>query len=155
MRKNTVTLTESEFKELVENCVNDIIEENVFNQFSDALRDGIAGFRRRRTLDRGTDDFKDRHDMSDYRREASGRSVDRTNKEQAEYAYAQYKEYQQKANELLNYYKKLIKQYNLQKTAPGKFKEPEPMYIGNTQMGRSDRLRNRTNMPNYGTRGQR
>lgn len=155
MEKNTITLTESEFKELVENCVNDMIEEGVFDQLGAAWRGAKQGFKGQKTLDRGTNDFKDRHDMSDYRREAYGGPVENTAQEQAQYAYEQYRAYQAQANKLLNLYKNLTKQYNLQKISPGKFKEQEPMYVGNTKMRRSDRLTNRTNMPNPGTRGQR
>lgn len=155
MVKNTITLTESEFKELVENCVNDMIEEGIFDQLGAAWKGAKQGFKGQKTLDRGTDDFKNKHDMSDYRREVSGKSVENTAQEQAKYAYEQYRAYQEQANKMLNLYKRLIKQYNLEKISPGKFKEQEPIYVGNTQMKRSDRLKNRTNMPNPGTRGQR
>lgn len=157
MIKNTITLNESEFKELVESCVNDMIEEGIFDQLGSAWRGAKQGFKSKKTLDRGTDDFKQQHDMSDYRREAYGQSVENTAQEQAQYAYEQYRAYQTQANKMLNLYKNLIKKYNLQKVTPGKFQEQKPMNPSNPGFVNDFRNRhsNRIETPNYGTRGQR
>jgi hypothetical protein len=118
-------------------------------------------------LDRGTDNFKQnlsREDMMNMGNPMAARP-ENTASEQAREAYKQYKAYQQKANEMLNLYNKLRKQYDLDKTGVGQVQskqKPDAGFAGPYRMGQQTpmgRFRQRnskmTGMPTPGTRGVR
>ena len=91
-------------------------------------------------LDRGTDNFKQnlsREDMMNMGNPMAPRP-ENTASEQAREAYKQYKAYQQKANEMLNLYNKLRKQYDLDKTGVGQVQskqKPDAGFAGPYRMG--------------------
>lgn len=121
MTKNTITLTEAQLQEMVENCVTDIINEGFLDNMKSAWQGAKRGYQGQKMLDRGTDDFKQTWDREDLAQQANpwDGKPENTADMQARDAYAKYKEAQQEANKYLNLYNQLTKKYGLQRTGVG------------------------------------
>lgn len=121
MAKNTITLTEAQLTQMVEDCVRDIINEGFFDNVKSALKGAKQGYQGQKMLDRGTDNFKQQWDREDLANQTNPWSArpENTADMQAREAYQRYKEYQQMANKFLNLYNQLTKKYGLQKTGVG------------------------------------
>lgn len=121
MAKNTITLTEAQLTQMVEDCVRDIINEGFFDNVKSAWKGAKQGYQGQKMLDRGTDNFKQQWDREDFANQANPWSArpENTADMQAREAYLRYKEYQQMANKFLNLYNQLTRKYGLQKTNVG------------------------------------
>lgn len=162
-----IKLNEAQLNQLVEECVMEVLNEGFFDKMSSAWNGAKQGYNSQKMLDRGTDNFKQnlsREDMMNMANPMAARP-ENTASEQAREAYKQYKAYQQKANEMLNLYNKLRKQYDLDKTGVGQVQskqKPSAGFAGPYRMGQQTpmgRFRQRnskmTGMPTPGTRGIR
>jgi phosphoenolpyruvate carboxylase len=169
MDKKVIKLNESELNQLIEECIQDILNEGFFDKMNAAWKGAKQGYNGQKMLDRGTDNFKqnlDREDMLNMANPMASRP-ENTASEQAREAYKQYNFYQQKANEMLNLYNKLRKQYDLDKTGVGQVQskeKPNTGFAGQYKMGQKpstitnnfrNKHRSMTNMPTMGLRGRR
>ena len=99
-------------------------DEGLFNRLRSAAQGAKQGYQAQKTLDRGTDDFKQQHDYGDMIHTFDNplSKMPNTAEEQAAEIYRQYKQYYMKANELLALYNKICRKYGLQKQGVGDFK---------------------------------
>ena len=107
-------------------------DEGLFDRLGSAFRGAKQGYQAQKSLDRGTDDFKQQHDFDDVRKSMDNplSKMDNTAEEQATHLYNQYKQYQQQANKMLNMYNAICKKYGLQKKAVGQHVTTEPSPTG-------------------------
>ena len=57
MDKNTITLTESELHQMVNECVASMLEEGFLDNMKAAWQGAKRGYQGQQMLDRGVDDF--------------------------------------------------------------------------------------------------
>ena len=114
--------------ESIDRVLREEMEEGLFDRIRNAYSGAKAGYNAQKTLDRGTDDFKQQHDWDDVRGTMDNPLSKQSNtaEEQARSAYEQYKNYQQQANKMLNLYNQLCRKYGLQKQSVGNFKTTAP-----------------------------
>ena len=107
-------------------------DEGLFDRLGSAFKGAKQGYQAQKSLDRGTDDFKQQHDFDDVRKSMDNplSKMDNTAEEQATHLYNQYKQYQQQANKMLNMYNAICKKYGLQKKAVGQHVTTEPAPTG-------------------------
>ena len=134
--KQIIRLTESELHNIIKESVEYILQEEMMNEkFGDGLRNfasnvktaykgGKQALKAKKNVDRGTDNFIQSQAIENLRSQENPfvKGYENTAAEEARETYQLYKQYQQQANALLNKYKKLIKEYDLEKTAPGQVK---------------------------------
>ena len=133
MEKNVIRLNEEQLNTLImESDIRVLNEsendEGLFGNIRAAYQGAKRGVKAQRSLDRGTEGFKQQHDHDDVMKSMKNPmgKMDNTAEEQARRLYDQYKEYQQQANKLLNMYNKMIKAYGLQKQEVGRHVNPNP-----------------------------
>lgn len=117
---------------LDEGLAEGVEDEGLFNRLGSAFKGAKQGYQAQKSLDRGTDDFKQQHDFDDVRKSMDNplSKMDKTAEEQATHLYNQYKQYQQQANKMLNMYNAICKKYGLQKKAVGQHATTEPAPTG-------------------------
>ena len=157
--KQIIRLTESELHNIIKESVEYILQEEMMNEkFGDgarnflsnvktAVKGGKQALKAKKNIDRGTDKFIQSQWIEDLRSKENPivRNLENTAAEEARETYELYKQYQQQANALLNKYKKMIKEYNLEKTAPGQVKSKpieKPAYDNaTTQMDNEEKYK--------------
>ena len=136
-KNKPVKITEQELHNMIaENTLrilkeSDLDEFNIFSKedrkkagdrIKGAFKGAKQGYNYQKSMDRGTEGFKDEHDYDDTRRSMTNplSKMPNTASEQAEQLLAQAKEYMAMANRLKAQANKITKQYGLQKTAVNK-----------------------------------
>lgn len=169
MNNNMIKLNEAQLQQLIEECVQEVLNEGFFDKMSAAWKGAKQGYNSQKMLDRGTENFKQnlsREDMLNMGNPMVARP-ENTAAEQARQAYQQYKIYQEKANEMLNLYNQLRKKYDLNKTGVGQVQskeQPNAGFAGQYRLGKRtpsltqgfrQRHAKMTRMPTIGTRGMK
>lgn len=160
--KQIIRLTESELHNIIKESVEYILQEEMMNEkFGDGLRNfvgnvktaykgGQQALKAKKNIDRGTNNFIQSQTIEDWRSKEYPfvKGYENTAAEEARETYQLYKQYQQQANALLNKYKKMIKEYDLEKTAPGQVKSKQkPAYFNaTTQMDNEKKSRGNYNI---------
>lgn len=130
--KKTITINEAKLNEIISEAINEAIEEG----FGDNFMAGVNGFRQgygaQKMLGRGTEGFQQElsHEQEMDMANPWAPRPENTASEQAVKAYKQYLAYQQKANEMLNLYNKLTKEYDLAKVGVGQRANKNPRARG-------------------------
>ena len=126
-KKSSVKITEQELHNIITESALRILKESdmdegLWNNLKGAFKGAKQGYNYQKSMDRGTEGFKDEHDYDDTRRSMTNplSKMPNTASEQAEQLLAQAKEYMAMANRLKAQANKITKQYGLQKTAVNK-----------------------------------
>jgi len=132
-----IKVTEAELQKIISESVQRVLnesemDEGFWNQMKSGLKGAKQGFQAQKTMDRGTDGFKQQHDHDDARYEMNhpNRKAENTASEQARMIYQQYKQYQASANRLLSQYNAMVKQYGLVKQGVGQVSSPVQAPLG-------------------------
>ena len=127
----TIKLSESQLNQIISESVRKVLaeaEENegFFNNMKSAFQGAKRGYQNQKTIDRGTEGFKQQHDSDDVMKSMKNplSKMDNTAEEQCAQIYKQYKDAYMEANRLLNLYNKMIRQYGLSKQAVGQHVNP-------------------------------
>ena len=127
-----VQIKESDLNRIITESINRIlaeeVEEGFFDRIGQAFKGARQGYNAQKSIDRGTDDFKQQHDFDDVRKTMDNpmSKMDNTAEEQARQLYTQYKQYQQQANKMLNLYNQICRKYGLAKQGVGQYKTTAP-----------------------------
>lgn len=109
-------------EETLNKIIAETIEENIFDRLKQGVKGAIDGYRSQKYVDRGTDNFSQVYSRDDEKAMADpfARRPENTAADQANEIYIAYKNYQNKANQLLKIYNQLTKKYDLEKLGAGK-----------------------------------
>lgn len=154
-KNKPVRITEQELHNMIAESTLRILKESdmdegLWNNLKGAFKGAKQGYNYQKSMDRGTEGFKDEHDYDDTRRSMMNPTskMPNTASEQAEQLLAQAKEYMAMANRLKAQANKITKQYGLEKTAVNKRQSTaQPVQAPVPAMSQGQGNRMKSNIP--------